>query len=241
MLTGHPVPGKRKSADLVAAFIEGAPKNVEGNVFYGVDERNFEAWRSARQQALHGVPYFYVDGSFFDCVRGQQFRVTKNAIQHKGHGQSDGKRFAKLGLEIEHYRANEGYVLMVPQSDQFMHLVLGATGDWSAAVAGLYADEPAVKWRMWYADKPTIQKTLRRDLEGAKLLVTHSSAAAVSAVLMGVRISCSPLCCAYQFSDKGVASDAKRWQWASVLADQQWTIEEMRNGTAWRMLNAGGG
>jgi hypothetical protein len=237
MLIGFPVPGKKKSADLVAAFITGAPKDARGAVFYGVTEGNVAAWRAARAATAHGDDFYYIDNSYFDCVRSEQFRVTKNAIQHPGAGESDGKRFAKLALEVEHYRAPKGYVLVVPQSDVFMQLVVRAPFDWSAAIARQFAHEPAVKWRPWSSDKLAIQKTLRQDLEGAKLLVTHSSAAAVSAVLMGVRVSVSPMSCAHCFSDKEVSSDAKRWQWASVLADNQWTVDEFRDGTAWSMLN----
>lgn len=232
MLTGHPVPGKRKSADLIAAFIAGAPKSAKGHVFYGVTETNVDAWRKVRAS---GEDWFYCDNSYLDAVRGQQFRVTKNALQHNGQGQTDGKRLAKIDVELEHYRANEGYVLVIPQSEGFMRLVVNSAGNWLEHQMMPLAQPFMV--RPWSPDKPKLASTLRRDLMGARLLLTYSSAAAVAAVLAGVRVVCSEDCAAHCFSGVKVSSDAERWRWAGVLADNQFSLDEFRNGTAWSYLH----
>ncbi len=238
----YALPGKQKSLDICTAFAEGCGGTLITDnhyrpgpaMFYGVSTKNEHIWRSVR---ANKDEFWYSDNSYFDAVRTKQFRVTKNRYQHDGQGTSDGKRFARLGIEVEHYRANEGYVLVVPQSDQFMHVVVGYEGEWLEHIAAKLPQEAAVKIRPWSSDKPGLQKTLRADLMGAKHLVTYSSAAAVQAVLAGVRVTCSENCAAYCFSGAMVASDAERWRWASVLADNQFDLAELADGTAWRMLN----
>lgn len=234
MLMGHPVPGKRKSADIVAAFIEGAPKDAVGNVFYGVTDGNYAAWLRAKAS---GEPWFYCDNSYLDQARGTQFRVTRNALQHTGQGTTDGKRLEAIGVEVEPVRAEKGFALIVLQSDVYMRWVVEHAGDWPGWIARALRTEPAVKWRRWSSDKPSTSETLRADLLGARLLLTHSSAAAVLAVLAGVRVRVWPVSAAHCFNNAPVASDGERWRWASVLADNQFLLSEMRDGTAWRMLH----
>lgn len=233
MLIGHPVPGKRKSSDIVQAFIAGAPNDAQGHVFYGVTEGNVDAWRKARAS---GQDWFYCDNSYFDPVRGTQFRVTKNRLQHDGQGVSDGKRLARIRVEIERWRANVGYALVIPQSDGFMRLVAGERGDWLYDVT--HSGLGPFRVRAWSSDKPKLASMLRHDLMGARLLVTYASAAAVTAVLAGVRVLCSKDCAAHCFSGGATPSDDERWRWAAVLADQQFSLEEFRDGTAWNAVNA---
>jgi hypothetical protein len=51
----------------------------------------------------------------------------------------------------------------------------------------------------------------------------------VMALLDGVRVMCAPECAATYANN--------RRRWASVLADNQWTIDELAAGRAWRGLN----
>jgi hypothetical protein len=235
MLTACHVPGKKKSAELVAAFIAGAPKTAEGRVFYGVTEGNISQWRAA----LSGrEDWYYIDNSYFDAVRGLQYRVTKNRIQHDGEGDTDGKRFARLGLPVGPARllAEDSYVLCVPQSEPFMRLVIEYRGDWIEDMkAGLRLQGP-FRVRQWSSDKIAIQRSLPQDLEHARMALTHSSAAAVSAVLAGVPVLVSPYSCA--FRQATVNDKAERRRWAGVLADNQFDISELRSGQAWRALHA---
>jgi hypothetical protein len=70
------------------------------------------------------------------------------------------------------------------------------------------------------------KRPLAADLERAGLVVTWSSCAAVQALLDGIRVLCAPECCATYADHRGT--------WAAVLADNQWTLDEIRHGAAWR-------
>ena len=229
MILAHPIPGKQKSADICAAFIAGAPASATGHVFYGVNETNLAAYRKAKAS---GEPVYVIDNSAFDCVRGVQFRVTKNRYHHDGLGKSDGARFSLLGLTPAEPKHRAGVALLVEQSPSFMRCVAGDAewlekyrhGLWGASM------RPWV-WRGWQRDKKRAMSTLAEDLARARLTVTHSSAAAVESLLAGVPVLVSPLSPCY-----GVTMD-DRLRLFGVLADNQFTLTEMKDGTCWKALN----
>lgn len=233
MIVCYAQPDKEKSQRVLRAFADGcgakmasttASKLLPGDaVFYGVRTGWAHLWEQAKRE---GRTWYYADNSFFDCVREKQFRVARNAVQHNGAGVSDGARFAALGIQIKPYAERGPLVVVCPPSDEFMQVVAGDPGWLRRTVEALRAKHGSknvvVRWKF---DK----RPLMADLEDAKLLVTWGSAAAVTATLEGIQVECSHQSCANSIGD--------RLQWARVLADNQWTLEEFRNGTAWRMLN----
>lgn len=232
VILAHPIKGKQKSVDICNAFAQGAPKSlIFANVFYGVNETNRRDWEIVKRS---GQDWYFVDNSYFDAVRGRQFRITKNAVQIDAScgGPTDGKRFAALGLTVKpHHPASTGYALVVEQSPSFMLDVAQAPRwlDTYAAFARSVGHE--VKTRPWNRDKLKAQTTLKADLQGARYVITHSSAAAVEALLDGLSVVTSPM--------SAVTSiDEERKLFAmGVLADNQWTIDEIKSGKAWSWLN----
>lgn len=236
MLTAHPVALKEKSRNLCNAFLAGAPKDAYGHVFFGVNETNWDAWRRV---LLRKEPYWYIDNSYFDSVRGQQFRITRNAIQvcDALARSSNGKRFEALGLEIKPWQPKEdGWWLVIEQSPNFMQRVANDKRWLEKFAAGLDASR-RVKVRRWKSDKPALQSTLPEDLKGAWALITHSSAAAVTAVLAGVPARVSRMSALTNMVCSVNSPLDQRRHYMNVLADNQFTTQEMEDGTAWRMLN----
>jgi len=244
-LKAHPVPGKQKSIALCAAFIDGARASMppdewamlRGNVFYGVKAGNTEAWQRALNQAQgHGVPFYVIDNSYFDPTRGTYFRVTRNGLQHTGIGDTDGTRFNAVGLPITPWRDWDlgGHVLVVEQSEDHMLRMVGEPR-WLRINIERFrsAGFTAFRVRKWSPDKPETQKTLAEDLVGAKIVLTHTSAAAIMAVLAGVPACCSPKCAAFGTTN---FPEENRRRWAGVLADNQFTMDELKDGTAWRKV-----
>lgn len=229
-LIAIPVPGKAKSKMLCDAFITGAPKSATGTVLYGVKATNAEAYRAMRRA---GGDFYAVDNSYFDQTRGTMFRVTKNAFQCTAQldDETDVTRFAATGAVIEPVVHRKGYVLIVEQSQDHMDYVAEDAGTFYALTKYLRAKRNT-RTRAWRADKPTLMDTLAQDLGGADMVATHSSAAGVMAVLAGIPVQCSPFCVAY-----GIRPWDDRLRWAGVLADNQFTLDEMKDGTAWRKLN----
>jgi hypothetical protein len=235
-LTLHPVPGKAKSDAICKAFAAGAPRDAQGHVFYGVTDTNRAAWDAVSRQRS-GQTYYLIDNSYFDKVRGAQFRVTKNRTQHSGLGASDCKRFDALSIEIQPWREGPGHrILAVEQSPLFMHLI-AKDPLWLARQIDAVFDMvtwTSIRARPWGRNKPKLGATLQDDLRDADAVITHTSAAAVEAVLAGLEVFTSAHSAAFVVQHRLIPD---RRQWAGVLADAQFTIEEMKDGTAWHMLH----
>lgn len=199
--------------------------------FYGVVPETAHLWRQAQAE---GRDWYYIDNSYFDRGRGTHYRITRNRVQHAGDGASDGARLKALGVEIRPPRVGGGHVVVCLQSPQFMRTIAGIEPDawWRQIQPVLQASGLPVRLRGWNGDKRRQMATLRADLVGAALLVTWSSAAAIEALLAGVPVHCAPECAAH-----GVTMD-DRPRWAAVLADNQWTTDEIADGTAWKALDA---
>jgi hypothetical protein len=215
MITACPIPGKLKSTHICAAFIEGAPRPAVGFVFYGVNETNLHQYRVAKAS---GQPVYVIDNSAFDCVRGTQFRVTRGRYHHNGVGVSDGARFKALGIEAQpwqHRTPDRPFVLAVEQSESYMRSVAG-DARWLGVQLGLILSD-AVLVRAWNRDK------------------REAGAAAVEALLAGVAVRVSPMSPCYGIMSR---QQELRQDMFNVLADNQWTLDEIRNGTAWKALNA---
>lgn len=260
MVTAYPVQGKAKSLEICRAFVDGCRGTLALDVpqtlypgaalFYGVDESNRHLWEQVRRE---GREFYYCDNSYFDATRQTYFRVTKNRIQHEGLGSSDARRFLSLGIEVRDVQRNEGgHIVFCPQSDWFMRVIVaypGAerSGAWlrdALAEFARIAPERQRRAREWIPDKTKLARSLPEDLIGAWALVTHSSAAAITALLSGIPVFCSDACAAMPLSSVVLDNvphpihysvDARRCL-AAVLADNQWTLDEMRSGMAWAAL-----
>lgn len=231
MIVAYPVAGKQKSVNLCAAFQHGAPPEARGAVFYGVNRMNIDAWKKIVRR---GEDWFYLDNSFFDKTRGSYFRVAKNSFQIKALDHvSDGARFAALGIEVQPWKGDRlGYVLAVEQSKTFMQDIARDEHWLTVRMQRARENGKKVKLRRWSAAKPDIAKTLAADIEGATIVLTHSSAAAVEALLAGVEVHVSSMSAV-----SGVTPEGRRWAAFNTLADAQFTVNEIRNGEAWKWLN----
>jgi hypothetical protein len=234
-----PVAGKRKSADLCEAFMRGAKGADHCAVFYGVDESNLADFQRIRKS---GLDWYYIDNSYFDKTRGSHYRVTKNGLQHSGTGATNGSRFRLMRTPVMPWRANGSHVVICPQSDSFMQSVIHHNGPWlDKAIARLrgVTSRPIVV-REWDRDKLALASTLASDLRNAWILVTHSSAAAVSALLSGIPVISESGAAALMSSSYETIETPfmpqDRERFFGVLADNQWTPAEMASGQAWKEI-----
>lgn len=238
-MKAYPVLGKPKSRDICAAFLQGCPTNAQGACFYGADQTNIDHWQRCRAS---GEPYYYIDNAYFDKTRGTHFRITQGAIQHNGQGQSSGERFRALALQIKPWRSDGEHIVVCPQSDAFMRDIAGLKTNWlsdAVRTMALFSNR-RFKVRNWDRNKSILMATLAEDLKNAWILVTYSSAAAINALLAGIPISAADGA-AYlmgvnikHIEEPIYPEDRERF--FGVLADNQWTLDEFRDGTAWRML-----
>ncbi len=257
MIYCYPVSGKQKSLDICKAFAAGCGAQILVDAeqlqpgpafFYGVDASNAHLWKAVRANAQQD--FYYCDNSYFDDARQQYFRITKNRLQHTGFGVSNKQRFDDLGIDNRPLRNRGSHIVVCPQSDSFMETIVGYQGNWASdtmkALGGI--SKRSVRLRLWSGDKAKLASTLGEDLEGAHALVTWSSAAAITAVLSGVPAFVSKQCAAAPVANLALermetpifCGPAYIRNWAGVLADNQWTLDEMRRGIAWDALSRQG-
>lgn len=193
-----------------------------------------------RFQAARAGEWFYGDNAFFDKLRGRFFRFARNGFQVSGLQPPDFSRLA--GLAPGPWRRGR-HVVVIEQSPHFLTLS-GAGADWLArtlAAIGKATDRPVIV-RPWSRDKAGAAATLAADLEDAHALVTHMSAAANEALIAGVPVYVTGPCAATPMSSGGIEEIERpcypegRLEWLAGLANSQWTLDELRDGTAWRRL-----
>lgn len=250
--TCYPQPGKLKSRHILEAFAQGAGGRVSdadvlapgAAAFYGVVGIE-PLWRAARARGA----YFYLDNAYFDATRGRHYRVGVNALQASGTETPDWLRFGKLSLGIHPWRKGGRHVLVIEQSEHFMrHVAEWPLADWRLHVRralGANTDRLIVV-RHWSANKLVAMATLHDELRECWALVTHSSAAANEALVAGVPVFCTGPCAALAMGSGDLTQIEQprrpdgRYDWAAALAGRQWTLDELRDGTAWRTIGAAG-
>jgi hypothetical protein len=243
LITCYTQTEKNKSIAVLTAFAAGCDgKIVSTNVrellpgaaaFYGVRPAWAHLWNQAKAEQRN---WYYLDNAWFDVARETYFRIGVRAMQTWSMKPSNGKRLAKLGVRVKAWRKNGNHIVVCPQSDEFMRTI-----DWPSWRSDMLKD---LRKR---TDRQLVIRTkksapLALDLKNAWLLVTHSSTAAIEALVAGIPVLVTDrLCAAAKFSSKMVESPlmiAGREDLAERLADSQWTLDEMRAGMTWGMLNA---
>jgi FkbM family methyltransferase len=193
---GYPQPKKTKSYEIVRAFCQGAGGRVSPQVvhlnpgaaaFYGAVgiEPLFEAARA------RGA-WYYLDNAFLDQARGTHFRVGVDRLQGPLLP-ADRERLKPLGVEVKPWRSSGSHVLLCPQSDYFMRTIArweGGVGNWVHSVIKQLEirTDREIRVRPWSADKMKLAGTLAEDLVDCWAVVSHSSAAAIGALLAGVPV-----------------------------------------------------
>lgn len=251
MLTFYLQPNKPKAKMVIEALFSGnrkarlsfGPKyqifEDGAAVFYGVTRETREIYDEI---VSRGLPYYYVDNGYFCSTYkgGEYFRITKNAEQHSGLGTSNGERFAKLGIEITPMRYRDGYALIILQSDWWYERHGTTKAAWLASAiewAKNHTNDIVIRQKPTAnSDSPSLEKQMRE----CAFIVAHTSNVLVDGIIQGIPVHATDRCAANFYGAERLPFRYEVESWASVLADNQWTIDEMKNGTAWRMLKENG-
>ena len=197
-----------------------------------------------------GRTFYYIDTGYFGNGKRKTYhRVTKNDVQwFGGIVERPGDRFAATGVQLKKFRPGAS-ILLAPPSQKLLNLYNIVLEDWleqTHAEIKQHTDRPIIvrtkQNRMLRVTQDTMEMALSRDVH---CLVTFSSIAATEALLLGKPAitlgpnAAAPLC-RRQISDIEnlyIPTMDEVNAWARHLAYCQFTEPEMRNGTAWRILN----
>lgn len=207
------------------------------------------SWPLFNQATREGRDWYYGDHGLF--TRFRHYRITKNALQPSGCGTHDDRRWHALHVDRAPTWKRDGrFIVVCPQSAIYMGHYFGLSPvvvnhDYVRHLTALvrhYTQRPiVVRFKTDASRRP-----LRVDLQDAWLVVVWSSAAAVEALTAGV-----PVCTLANWASTfrmGIHSLGdietpyypdlqERDHFLFNLANQQWTLDEIASGMAWRALN----
>lgn len=199
-----------------------------------------------------GRDFYYIDTGYFGNGKKKTFhRITKNDVQWFG-GIVDRPRdrFDQTGVRLKKMRKGRN-ILIAPPSQKLLNNYDIILEDWLENVQAeirTHTDRPIVirtkQGRSTRVNDDTMEMALDRDVH---CLVTFSSIAAGEALLYGKPAitlgpnAAAPLCSQSisAIENLKIPTLDEVEAWARHLAYCQFTEIEMRNGTAWRILNGG--
>lgn len=244
--------GSPTSPKFASAFADGCGGTI-AHVGGGLRDGDFAAfctpatWPVLAAAQRLGRTWYYGDHAYFK--RGRYYRITRNAVQYvptpAALAASTPDRYrACYAPEIQPWRADGDCVVICPNADQYMaHHGLNAH-DWTLdvvrQVAAATTRNIIVRWKAQAKTRP-----LFHDLHTAWAVVVFSSNAAVEALATGVPVFVlAPWASTAamgsndltRIDDPVYPADDLRRHFLWALAEHQWTVDEIRDGLAWKVL-----
>jgi hypothetical protein len=185
-----------------------------------------------------GAPFWYMDSAYLQGARQRYLRVERRRFWPEIiPGTHTLERASNMGIKLVPWRKGGGHVLICLHGYKF-GLPWGIDiAEWHGSIVRRVraATDRQIIVRPKLMTRPI---PLEAQLRKAWCVVTHSSTAAVHAVLAGVPAFCEPTCAAApvgctDFSRIEAPMRPDREPWLAELAWRQWSHVEMRSGKAW--------
>jgi hypothetical protein len=200
-----------------------------------------------------GRDFYYIDTGYFGNGKKKTYhRITKNDVQNFGPIiDRPGDRVDRCNIQLAKFRKQGSKVLIAPPSQKLLNLYNINLEDWLTNVQAeikQYTDRPIdirlKKGRAERVNTDTMEMALADDVY---CLVTFSSIAAGEALLLGKpAITLGPNAAAALCSNSiseieniKIPTLDEVAAWCRHISYCQFTEVEMRDGTAWRILNGG--
>lgn len=198
-----------------------------------------------------GRDFYYIDTGYFGNGKKKTFhRITKNDLQNFGNIiDRPADRLAATGVKFTKFRGTGSKILLAPPSQKLLNVYNINLDNWLEATInqiGVYTDREIVirlkQGRSTRLTTDTIESALQNDIF---CLVTFSSIAAGEAILCGKPAitlgpnAAAPLCSqsVMEIENLKIPTMDEVEAWARHMSYCQFTEPEMRDGTAWGILN----
>jgi hypothetical protein len=238
----YPAPAETTAPLFAAAFAEGCGGEVSTVYQPTRPWAGFgspKTWDHLRETRKRGGEWYYGDHAYFG--RRVYFRATRNAYQHPGHGETDGRRFARMGIEIKPWQRGGSEILVCPPDAGWARLMNMDPNLWLAEVKKkLHANSDRTITVRRRGSRVPLVEQFRPGRTWA--VVTYTSNIAVDALLYGVPAFVTGDCAARSMARSDPVNiefpfrPDDRERWLGVLADNQWTLPEIAAGLAWEKL-----
>ena len=196
--------------------------------------------RILAQAKAQGLNYFYIDHAYFNRGHGRTYRITRNGYEAGPVRESPRDRLSALKLNIRPWQKSGREILVCPPTEYFMEA--HGCRDWlemTLAEIRHVTDRPVVVRTKPQPGQDVIP--LEQALESAHALVTHSSNVAIEAACFGTPVFVAPMSAAAPVGKTSLSEIEcpiypDREPWLRHLAYNQFSFEEIADGTAWRLL-----
>ena len=200
-----------------------------------------------------GKDFYYIDTGYFGNGKKKVYhRITKNDVQNFGPViERPADRFERTGIRLKKVRSDGSKILLAPPSQKLLNLYDIDLETWlqqTLAEIAVHTDREVVirrkQGRSVRINDDTIEMALDQDIY---CLITYSSIAAGEAILHGKpAITLGPnaaaTLCSTSIADIEKIKKPSLEEihaWCRHIAYCQFTEVEMRDGTAWRILQGG--
>jgi hypothetical protein len=220
------------------AYAEDEPETLRDiPIVWGVLRGSDRIISRARAQDLY---FFYVDHAYFNRGHGKTYRIARNAYEAGRIRLCPDDRLKALGLDVQPWRKSGREIIVCPPTEYFMHA--HGCADWlETTMAHLrqVTDRPIIVREKPQPDEEAVP--LPQALQTAHALVTHSSNVAIEAACLGTPVFVSAASAAAPIGRTSLADiESPIWPdrqpWLAHLAYNQFSFEEIENGTAWRLM-----
>jgi hypothetical protein len=206
-------------------------------VVWGVLRDSDRILSQAKKQGLY---FFYIDHAYFNRGHGRTYRITRNGYEAGPTRHFPDDRLSALELDVRPWRKSGDEIIVCPPTEFFMEA--HGCHDW--------LDSTMAELRS-VTDRPITVRTkprpgeavvpLQDALRSAHALVTHSSNVAIEAVCLGTPVFVAPMSAAAPVGKTNLSEIENpvypdRGPWLSHLAYNQFSFDEIADGSAWRML-----
>ena len=231
--------------------------------FYGRDRGTLAIMR---QCVADGTDWFMADNGYLTPrIQGDPeapgrfagyYKISRNGFQCDGLGEPDYDRLnAILALTGQEFIADwretndEAHILICPPIPDYERVHFFSTFEWNRyTVKGGLRRRTDRNWRHRYKPgdpraKKKRGRTLEEDFDNCHAVITHDSNIVVEAILAGIPVFVTGDSPAKVWRNVDLANidnpnmeNVSRAKWLATLANNQWTLDEIRQGMANQVL-----
>ena len=244
----------RKMDTIFDAVIEGFPnarRNVQSDhyVLWGLIGNNYQMMQVYKNQ------WTFCDMPYHGRLKGADYENSYWRWCYGGFHDNrkldvPSDRFEQWGVELEPYREEGDFILICPSSETMTRAICGVNQDrWVQLMYDKikpHTDKPIrvrYKPRKYGTSGPAVETvSMKEELKGCHAIVTSASLTAIEALQMGVPVftdtSQNPAawCAEMDFRKINNPELFDRQELFNNLAYKQYSIKELRDGTAYENL-----
>lgn len=190
----------------------------------------------------HGVDYYEVDRGYINPNHFDgYYRISKNGMQAKYRDLDlPDDRLKKLKFKRENWLNPKGKVIVCPPSD-YIEKFYKIDDEWIRGFE-IFLSEAGHQYKIRHKSDTT---PLEHDLQGAKCVIAYNSNVLVDAAIKGIPVwgensvvSKWNNVSLTDISENRISAPDNIDKLLRFISYNQFTLEEIRNGTAWRLLHA---